>query len=120
MFLNFLQQYNLTKDQIHAAKKLEDFIYDYLDFLIIQGSAGTGKTFLISQYVRYLFEKGKSFVILAPTGRAAKILHEKSGFETKTIHSEIYSFSHEKVDLESEIIKVYFCLKNHNVITQFS
>ncbi|HOJ93716.1 MAG TPA: AAA family ATPase [Fervidobacterium nodosum] len=111
MFLNFLQQYNLTRDQIYAAKKLEDFIYNYLDFLIIQGSAGTGKTFLISQYVRYLFEKGKKFVILAPTGRAAKILHEKSGFETKTIHSEIYSFSHEKVDLESEIIKVYFCLK---------
>ncbi len=111
MFLNFLQQYNLTKDQIHAAKKLEDFIYNYLDFLIIQGSAGTGKTFLISLYVRYLFEKRKNFVILAPTGRAAKILHEKSRFETKTIHSKIYSLSYEKVDLENEIIKLYFRLK---------
>lgn len=112
MFIDFLYNYNLTKDQEYIANELENFIYNSLDFIIIQGSAGTGKTFLISQYARYLYRKNNNFVILAPTGRAAKILNEKSKFQTKTIHSEIYSFYDKIIDLDNDEIKVYFKLKD--------
>ncbi|KAF2956930.1 AAA family ATPase [Marinitoga sp. 38H-ov] len=112
MFLDFLYNYNLTKDQKYVAIELDKFIYNSLDFLIIQGSAGTGKTFLISQFVKYLHRKNLNFMILAPTGRAAKIIYMKSNFKAKTIHSEIYSLFHKEINLNNDEIKIYFKLKD--------
>ncbi|GAB6189013.1 hypothetical protein JCM30566_07520 [Marinitoga arctica] len=113
MFLDFLYNYTLTKDQEYLSNELDKFIINSLDFLIIQGGAGTGKTFLISQYARYLNRKHINFIMLAPTGRASKILHEKSGFETKTIHSDIYSFFDKKINLDKDEIKIFFKLKEN-------
>ncbi|WP_129407991.1 ATP-dependent DNA helicase [Marinitoga lauensis] len=112
MFIDFLYNITLTKDQEYLSNELDRFLFNSLDFLIVQGSAGTGKTFLISQYARYLHRKHTNFIILAPTGRASKILHEKSNFKTKTIHSEIYSFYDKIIDLVNDEIKVYFKLKD--------
>ncbi|WGS64702.1 AAA family ATPase [Marinitoga aeolica] len=112
MFINFLYNFKLTKDQEYLSNELDSFLFNTLDFLIVQGSAGTGKTFLISQYARYLYRKHRNFVILAPTGRAAKILHEKSKFKTKTIHSEVYSFFDKEINLDKDEIKIYFKLKD--------
>ena len=57
---------------------------------ILKGYAGTGKTSLISAYVNYLAAEKKQFVLLAPTGRAAKVLSQYTGFQASTIHRRIY------------------------------
>jgi exodeoxyribonuclease-5 len=58
--------------------------------LVIKGYAGTGKTTLISAMVNVLETMGKKSVLLAPTGRAAKVLSAYSGKNANTIHKIIY------------------------------
>lgn len=57
---------------------------------IIKGYAGTGKTSLLSAYVKTLKKLKIKFVLLAPTGRAAKVFSSFSGFPAYTIHKQIY------------------------------
>lgn len=54
------------------------------------GYAGTGKTTLVSALVRALHDAEISSVLLAPTGRAAKVFASYSGFPAYTIHRKIY------------------------------
>ena len=58
--------------------------------LILRGYAGTGKTSLISALVRSLRQRGTEPVLLAPTGRAAKVFAKYSGAKAYTIHKAIY------------------------------
>jgi exodeoxyribonuclease-5 len=58
--------------------------------MVIKGYAGTGKTTLISALVNVLETMGKKSVLLAPTGRAAKVLSAYSGKNASTIHKSIY------------------------------
>ncbi|MBQ4446476.1 MAG: AAA family ATPase, partial [Prevotella sp.] len=58
--------------------------------MIIRGSAGTGKTTLASAIVRTLQQMRRKVVLLAPTGRAAKVFAMNSGYEAFTIHRKIY------------------------------
>lgn len=58
--------------------------------ILIKGYAGTGKTTLIAAYVKTLKMLGNKFMLLAPTGRAAKVLGEYSGESAYTIHKCIY------------------------------
>ena len=58
--------------------------------LLINGYAGTGKTSLTGALVRALADFGKKTVLLAPTGRAAKVFSEYSGHSAFTIHRKIY------------------------------
>lgn len=60
------------------------------DILIVSGYAGTGKTSAIASFVRTLKQLGYKFVLLAPTGRAAKVLSQFSGERALTIHKHIY------------------------------
>lgn len=88
-----------TLDQNHAIERLTDFMFDLhaLDIFILKGYAGTGKTSLIAAFVNTLkFYKTKT-VLLAPTGRAAKVLSNYSGQKASTIHRQIY-FSKEGGD----------------------
>lgn len=63
---------------------------DLLEIMLIKGYAGTGKTTLVKSLVKTLnFLKQKS-VLLAPTGRAAKVLAAYSGHPAWTIHKKIY------------------------------
>ncbi len=57
---------------------------------LLKGYAGTGKTSVISALVRAMNELGQKSVLLAPTGRAAKVLSGYSGFPAFTIHKKIY------------------------------
>ena len=57
---------------------------------ILKGYAGTGKTSLLSAYVKTLLQLRKRFVLLAPTGRAAKVLAKYTGMKAFTIHRQIY------------------------------
>ena len=57
---------------------------------ILNGYAGTGKTSLISALVKTLRANRKGVVLLAPTGRAAKVFNRYSGVQASTIHRHIY------------------------------
>lgn len=57
---------------------------------LLKGYAGTGKTTIVSALVRALNSLEQKTVLLAPTGRAAKVLSGYSGFPAFTIHKKIY------------------------------
>lgn len=90
---NHFQNLNLTKDQNQALEKLSVFLDSGDQVFILQGYAGSGKTTILKGIIDYLVEIKKAFEVMAPTGRAAKILREKTN-HGKTIHSSIYNFEH--------------------------
>lgn len=63
--------------------------------LVLRGYAGTGKTTLLGALVRTLADQGRRPVLLAPTGRAAKVLAGHAGMAASTIHRRIYKLSGE-------------------------
>ncbi|MCH5218542.1 MAG: AAA family ATPase [Muribaculaceae bacterium] len=60
------------------------------DVFVLNGYAGTGKTSVIGAYVKALRESGRNVVVLAPTGRAAKVAAQFSGGPASTIHKRIF------------------------------
>ena len=64
--------------------------YETCDMLLVSGYAGTGKTSAIAAFVRTLKELHYRYVLLAPTGRAAKVLSGFTGEKAYTIHKHIY------------------------------
>ena len=54
--------------------------------LILTGGPGTGKTTAINEMIRYFEKRGMSFLLAAPTGRAARRMSEATGYEASTIH----------------------------------
>jgi exodeoxyribonuclease-5 len=81
-----------TEDQSSALKKLALYICDNNNDVIflMTGYAGTGKTSVISSAVKTLDLLRMKSVLLAPTGRAAKVLSSYSGRPAFTIHKKIY------------------------------
>ncbi len=81
-----------TKGQAELAEKLARFMVDpeARSVFVLKGYAGTGKTSFISALVRMLPKSGKKSVLLAPTGRAAKVFSAFSGSPAFTIHKRIY------------------------------
>ena len=57
---------------------------------ILRGYAGTGKTSLVKTLVKTLPYIGTKYVLMAPTGRAAKVLSSYTGQNASTIHRRIY------------------------------
>jgi exodeoxyribonuclease-5 len=84
-----------TESQAEAMDQLADFIYGKGDNFLFQltGYAGTGKTSLVSALVKALTDIGVHIVMLAPTGRAAKVLSQYAGRKAYTIHKWIYRVS---------------------------
>jgi len=72
--------------------KLSEFIFENNNkaLFLIKGYAGTGKTTTISTVVNNLWRVGKKAVLLAPTGRAAKVISGYSNKQAFTIHKKIY------------------------------
>ena len=60
------------------------------DIFVVDGYAGTGKTTALSAVIGYLKRLGIKSVLLAPTGRAAKVLSGMAGMGASTIHKHIY------------------------------
>lgn len=60
------------------------------EIMLIRGYAGTGKTTIVNSIVRTLKETGSKSVLLAPTGRAAKVMYAYTGHTAWTIHKKIY------------------------------
>ncbi|MCG8700264.1 MAG: AAA family ATPase [Bacteroidales bacterium] len=81
-----------TESQQVIIEELAKFSYhdNKKKALIIKGYAGTGKTTLLGAYVRLLDRIGYKTVLLAPTGRAAKVVSTYSKKNAFTIHKKIY------------------------------
>ncbi len=81
-----------TDDQSVALKKIASYICDNNNDVIflMTGYAGTGKTSVISSVVKTLDLLRMRSVLLAPTGRAAKVLSSYAGRQAFTIHKKIY------------------------------
>jgi hypothetical protein len=98
-------KYELTQDQIKAIQKIEPFLSSPdLGVFILNGYAGTGKTFLVKGIVDYIHKLGKKCVIMAPTGKAALVIQKKTGSEATTIHKRIYTFSDQNQESIDRII----------------
>ena len=89
-----LQQFGFppTQEQTHALEVFAEFLTDRDPHavMILRGSAGTGKTTLSGAIVRTLKEIRQKVMLLAPTGRAAKVFSLNSGSPAYTIHRRIY------------------------------
>jgi exodeoxyribonuclease V len=81
-----------TVEQTEALNRLSTYLLtgDDTDVFLLKGYAGTGKTSLISALIRYLQANQLDCVLMAPTGRAAKVLSSYSGHPAFTIHKTIY------------------------------
>jgi hypothetical protein len=114
----------LNQEQSDALSAIRSFLLDdSLDAFILRGSAGTGKTTLIAKLIDVLEETNLSCQLLAPTGRAARILGNKiqqitgrHGYEGSTIHRAIYTLTDLEVNEGAETandpgIRMIFPLK---------
>ena len=90
--LNKILGFKQNSDQLNALEKITNFLSSDCedDVYILKGSAGTGKTSIVKAIVHHLYQEGDWVRILAPTGRAANVINEKTGVRTQTIHSTIY------------------------------
>lgn len=88
--LNFSHKPNNEQNKILL--KLVEYITTLgnRSIFLLKGYAGTGKTTLISALVKSLPSIGKRSVLLAPTGRAAKVLAKYSKKKSSTLHKKIY------------------------------
>ena len=99
--MNVSQFYSLLKhDFPHTATPKQDIALQLLsnfalsennrELFLLKGYAGTGKTTIVGTLVKNLSKAKKSAVLLAPTGRAAKVISNYSNKEAFTIHKKIY------------------------------
>ncbi|MDC1216548.1 AAA family ATPase [Flavobacteriaceae bacterium] len=81
-----------TKSQIEWFPQITNFIFskEKNTAFLLTGYAGTGKTTLIGSLVKQLKLADHKAILMAPTGRAAKVMSTYSKFSAKTIHKQIY------------------------------
>ncbi|MDD4107173.1 MAG: AAA family ATPase [Prolixibacteraceae bacterium] len=121
--INYTQGFELTPDQKRAVSLLEAFMQNDEHVFILKGYAGTGKTTLIKGMVAYFNEVKRKFDVMAPTGRAAKVLRLRTDAGS-TIHRAIYNFEKletiedESVDDANKSFKYYFPLRNETDINR--
>ena len=84
--------FEATPSQKKIIEMLSEFITsdNFERIFVLNGYAGTGKTTIISALVGALKSAGIKPVLLAPTGRAAKVLAQYSGEKALTVHKRIY------------------------------
>lgn len=111
---NHFQDLTLSPDQKTALDKLESFLKSDTPIFMLKGYAGSGKTTIIEGLVKYLESIDRDFALMAPTGRAAKVIREKTGQEAHTIHKSIYSYEDMVETEEGE--SFYYAYKIRNDI----
>ena len=84
--------FEVTSGQRTLFTKLSEFILNVSSdqIFVLRGYAGTGKTTIVSSLVKSLPAVNGKTVLLAPTGRAAKVLSNNTQKQAFTIHKKIY------------------------------
>lgn len=103
----------LTAQQEQAMKMIKEFIADKdSQVFILKGYAGTGKTTLIRSIADYLLCESFPTQLMAPTGRAAKVLRSKlPNCEATTIHKGIYKFDHLIIEESEGVLRFIYPLR---------
>ena len=107
--LNTKETILLNNEQKIVKSKLVEFANTNSsnDVFILKGSAGTGKTTIINDLQKSLYDLKIQSILCAPTNRAARIISEKTNSVAQTIHSLIFN----AIELEDGVIS--FDLKNN-------
>lgn len=104
----------LSEQQKQVFEQIKKFMDSDASIFILQGYAGTGKTTMIQYIAEYLKDKTNLF-LMAPTGRAARVLSDKTNQNAYTIHKGIYRFSglsvEEKKELSDNRFKMHFPIR---------
>ncbi len=111
----------LNEEQKNLLRELIDFLQSDDEIFILKGFAGTGKTSIMLGLVKYMEEKKIPFSLMASTGRAAKVLAQKSGHPAATLHSSIYVMHITEIPKsqrkdEDMTYRIGFKLKNPNTV----
>ena len=123
----------LTPSQQNALERIKDFIGSPSSrIFILKGYAGTGKTTLVKVILNEMEKAGQKYILMASTGRAAKVLTDATDTAGKepyreparTIHSQIYRFKNINQDMDSfnkdasdftdKAVKLKFDLMHHD------
>jgi tRNA A37 threonylcarbamoyladenosine biosynthesis protein TsaE len=112
IFNNF-KHLNLSPGQEEALTKLTAFLNGNANVFMLKGYAGSGKTTILKGLVEYLQSRENDYYLMAPTGRAAKVIREKTGQEAFTIHKSIYNYEDLVEVKDGESFYYYYKIKNN-------
>lgn len=98
--------YEPNRQQRELLERLAAFVLDERDdtLFLLRGYAGTGKTSLVGALVKALTQLQSKVVLLAPTGRAAKVFARYAGHPAYTIHRRIYRQKSYSPDMEGFLV----------------
>ena len=102
----------LTLQQQQVLNKIKAFLDSDIPVFILKGYAGTGKTTMIRTIIEEIKNREKEPILMAPTGRAARVLETKNSWEASTIHRCIYELDTIETKEGSDDIRFIFPLKN--------
>ena len=102
----------LTSQQQQVLDKIKIFLDSDISVFILKGYAGTGKTTMIRTIIEEIKSREKRPILMAPTGRAARVLESKNSWEANTIHRCIYELDTIETKEDSDDIRFIFPLKN--------
>lgn len=88
-----MEAMQLTDSQQRAIENFSQFLEAPEQVFMLKGAAGTGKTTLVGEFLKLLARKERKAILMAPTGRAAYIIAQKTGKPAFTIHKCIYGLS---------------------------
>lgn len=92
-FITLVQEnlpYNTTESQKKVLGSFFDFLLSDNSLFLLKGYAGTGKSSLIGGVIKTIVKAGRKPILLAPTGRAAKVFESYADYPAFTIHRKIY------------------------------
>ena len=85
-------KYDLNAGQTELVDRLDKFLsIEDEPIFLLKGYAGTGKTFITKGLTEYFSAIGRNYLLAAPTGKASKVIAEKTNSPAYTIHKNIYS-----------------------------
>lgn len=102
----------LTSQQQQVLNSIKEFLNNDVSVFILKGYAGTGKTTMISYIIEEVTTLEKAPILMAPTGRAARVLGAKTKREANTIHRCIYELDTIETKEDSDDIRYIFPLKD--------
>ena len=120
-------EYILNDGQTELLNQLGRFLNNNEESVfLLRGYAGTGKTFITKGLTEYFDAIGRNYVLAAPTGKASKVIANKTNSPAYTVHKIIYSFDdiaeYREDDIDgTETFKFYANLRvnEHSVDTVY-
>lgn len=108
----------LTRQQQQVIDSIKEFLNNDVPVFILKGYAGTGKTTMISYIIEEIAKHEKAPLLMAPTGRAARVLGAKTKRDANTIHRCIYELDTIETKENSDEIRYIFPLKDAEIVAK--